>query len=186
MTFQYSIRILYYMTTNIKLQTGDMLHCSRDTFLSRIIMWATNGEVSHTALVVENWGYTYVIDAQKEGIYPMPLEDWLTKYGYDEIEVARPIKDIDTKAFSVKAHSYVGKTGYDFVTLLIRHPWYILTGKWFKEEMKSKYMTCSEYVAKVFNIKFAFKQTPQDLLEYTKRLDGIEFVHHKFEYDLVE
>ena len=174
------------MTSNIQLQTGDILHCSRDTLLSRLIMWATNGEASHTALVVENWGFTYVIDAQRPGIYPMPLEDWLEKYKYDEIEVARPINEVNEKEFSVRAHSYVGKTGYDYITLLIRHPWNILTGRWFKEEMKSKRMTCSEYVAKVFRIKFAFKQTPQDLLEYTKRLDGTEFVHKEFKYDLVE
>ena len=149
-------------------------------------MWATNGEVSHTALVTEDWGYIRVIDAQKEGIFPMPLEAWLEKYKYDEITVARPIKEINNKDYHVRAHYHVGRTGYDFVTLLLRHPWNILTGRWFREEMKSKKMTCSEYVAKVFRIKFAFKQTPQDLLEYTKRLDGVEFVHKEFKYDLVE
>ena len=166
------------------LKVGDILHCSRDTFLSRVIKVLTNGDVSHTATVIENWGQIHVLDAQADGVYPLPLETWLRKYGYDEIEVARPIEPIDEKAFCIKAYDFVGISAYDYASLILRHPLSMITGRWFQKHVPDREVTCSELIGRIFNLPNAYRLTPQDVLNYTRSVNGIKFYHKNFEYTL--
>lgn len=169
------------LATNFNLYTGDVLHCIGKGFLAKAIRWFTRSKYNHTALVVECWGETYIVDAQKNGVNPKPLEAWLKEYEY-EILVARPpeMTDLEAKTFSIRAFQKVGLTGYDFQLLLIKHPWSIITGKWKKNmrDPKDK-MVCSEYVGWVYRMLQAVRLTPQDLYEYTL---WEKFHHMKFKY----
>ena len=137
---------------------------------------------SLAAVVVEVWGQIYVIDAQKNGVNPKPLESWLREYQY-EIIVARPCTGPrDIRTFSIRAFMKVGLTGYDYASLIWRHPWSIITGKWVKDKNPSdKKMVCSEYVAWLYQIEKPYRITPMKLHEYTRRKD---FIHSKYEYEL--
>lgn len=166
-----------------QLKTGDILHCFRDTLLSRIIVRLTGGDVSHTAVVVECWDQVYVVDAQKDGVNARPLTEWLKKYKYSKITVARGINPMSKnvkKEYSIKAFSMIGHTGYDFVTLLLRFPIAIFTGKWLKERKLTDRMTCSHYVGWLENLRNAEALSPKDIKDYTMKLDGIEFNHYDF------
>lgn len=168
------------MKTNIELKTGDILHCKGKSWLSKAIRWWTKADfANHTAVVVECWGQIYVVDAQKNGINPKPLEAWLREYEYDII-VARPIiGPKDERTFSIRAFLKVGLTGYDYVSLIFRHPWAILTGKWAKTDKTADKMVCSEYVAWLYQIEKPERITPDDLHKITRK-GG--FVHSEFKY----
>lgn len=169
------------MKTNMKLKTGDILHCIGDSWLSKTIRWFTKSHVNHTGIVVEVWGQLYVIDAQKNGVNPKPLEAWLREYKY-EVIVSRPNYPIDVRKFCIRAFSKVGLTGYDFESLIIRHPLAIIRGKWAKDkDPNDKRMVCSEYVAWVFNIEKPYRITPKKLYDYCTRK---KFVESKLEYEV--
>lgn len=170
------------MDIRTDLKTGDILHCHGSRFLARLIKRFTKGWSTHTAVVVEVWGQIYVIDAQSDGVNPRPLEAWLQTYQY-EIIVARPkVGPKDPKAFSIRAFTKVGHTAYDFMSLFIRHPYSIITGKWSRDkDPNSKRMVCAEYVAWLYQIEKPYRITPKKLRDYTMRS---EFHHFKFYYDL--
>lgn len=171
------------MKANIELKTGDILHCKGNSWLSRAIRWWTKSDFSnHTAVLVEVWGQIYVVDAQNNGVNPKPLEAWLREYEY-EIIVARPITGPrDVKSFSIRAFLKVGLTGYDFISLIWRHPWALITGKWKGSDPNKDRMVCSEYVAWLYQIEKPYRITPKDLHEIT-RTRG-DFVHSTYDYTL--
>lgn len=156
------------METNLTLKTGDILHCSRNTLLAKVIKWFTKSKYSHTATVVECWGQTYIVDSQKAGFQPKPLEHWLKKYKY-KVVVARPeIGPKDPKTYAIKTFSKVSVSKYDYFALLIVHPIYALTGKWIaKGDPDRARDICAEIVARLWNIKEPYKMTPQKMYEYT-------------------
>jgi len=160
-----------------ELRTGDILHCSSDGFIGKAIKWFTKSEFSHTAVVVECWGQIYVVDAQKDGVNPRPLDAWLEKYQYDIIVARKNTGPRDPKAFSIRAFTKVGHTGYDFASLIFRHPWAIITGQWMKSDKSKHRMVCSEFVAWLFNIEFSFRITPKVMHTYTLEHD---FTHYNF------
>lgn len=170
------------MKKNLSLQTGDILHCHGKTWVSKAIRWFTKSWVNHTAVVVEVWGHTYIVDAQKNGVNPKPLEAWLKEYNY-EIIVARPkTGPKDPRTFSIRAFMKVGLTGYDYNSLIFRHPWAIITKKWARDkDTNDKRMVCSEYVAWLYQVEKPYRITPKKLYDYTKR--G-EFHHYLFTYKL--
>ena len=152
----------------VQLRTGDILHCRGSRLLSRLIMKFTKSRFSHTAIVVECWGQLYIVDAQRNGVNPRPIEEWIKEFGYS-YTISRPlIIGFDKKEFSLKAFSKVGSTKYDLASLLWYHPRYILTGKWKgKPEQKAQgRMYCSEYVAWVFNMPNWWKLSPEAVFEY--------------------
>lgn len=170
------------MKLNMQLQTGDILHCTGKSWLSRAIQKFTKSKINHTAVVVEVWGQIYVIDAQKNGVNPKPLEAWLREYEYKVI-VARPnTGPKDIKAFSIRAFLKVGLTGYDFNSLIFRHPFAILSGKWLRDkDTNDKRMVCSEYVAWLYHIEKPYRITPDMIYRYTQRAG---FLHCPLEYEL--
>lgn len=176
------INFLYLcnMEMNMQLKTGDILHCTGHSLLSKIIRWFTKSKINHTGIVVEVWDQVYVIDAQKNGVNPKPLEAWLKEYNYDVI-ISRP-GDINVREFCIKAFSKVGLTGYDFENLIIKHPLSIVRGKWVKDkDPNDDKMICSEYVAWVFDIDKPYRITPAKLYEYCKRK---KFTESKLVYNV--
>jgi len=152
------------------LKTGDIIHCRGKRLIPKLIMWATKSTISHTALFIEIWGQPYIIEAQRNGVNVKPWDAWRTKYGY-EFLIHRSndtFLQAKIKRFSVRAMSKVGTTGYDFTSLLIRHPWRLITGKWRKRKFEHDKMYCSEYVAWTHGIEHFYRMTPSDLFEYCK------------------
>lgn len=148
-----------------KLKTGDVLHCRNNRILSRLIRWATRSEWSHTAIFIEVWGQPCVIEAQANGVNVKTFENWQKKYGYT-YKVHRDMFIGNDKAFSKRAMSKAGVTGYDLVSLFIRQPWKIITGSWRKKPNEGDKMYCSEYVAWCHRIIGHYQMSPDDLHEY--------------------
>jgi uncharacterized protein YycO len=149
------------------LKTGDVLMCSSNRLISRLIKWATKSEYSHAAIFIEVWGQPFVMDAQKDGINIRPWDAWMNKYNY-EIEVLRTSSKFDPKDLSLRAATKSGSTGYDFASLIWRHPVEIITGSWRQNSNKERRMTCSEFVAWVYAINRSYKMSPQDLYDWCR------------------
>lgn len=151
------------------LKTGDILHCRRETILSKIIRWFTRSDfANHTAIVIECWGQIYVVDAQKDGVNPRPLRAWLDTYKYDVIVARTKVGPKDLNAMSIRAFMKVGNTGYDFKSLLLKYPWWTITGKWKKEADPEEKMFCSEYVAWVWQFENSERIDPAALMAHTR------------------
>ncbi|MBN1989007.1 MAG: hypothetical protein JW783_06425 [Bacteroidales bacterium] len=158
------------------LQSGDVLHCTADRLLSRIIRTFTKGRVNHTALAIEVWDELFIIDAQKDGINLRPIDEWNRKYTYS-YRVHRP-KEFTTE-IRIKAVSKIGSTPYDFLSLIVWQPIYILTGKWHGRGKKNagKRMYCSEYIAWLFDFDYWWQLSPQavyNLMEEDARFAIVE------------
>jgi hypothetical protein len=134
--------------------------------LSKTIMGITKSKRSHAAVFVEIWGNPYIVDAQRNGINPKPLQEWMDEYGYS-FDVYRPPAGFieDEKAFCIRAFSKVGLTGYGFVDLIIRHPWRALTGEW-KEKNPYDKMTCGEYTLWTYGVEKAYRMNPGEVEEW--------------------
>ena len=160
------------------LLTGDILHCTRNSVLGRLIRWFTKSEFNHSAIVVKAWGEVYVVDAQRKGVSSRPYDDWMKEFGYSYI-VSRPPANIkNVPYFSKKVFSKVGTTAYDFTHLLLKHPHYIITGKWKGKKNTTDKMVCSEFVAWCWDFTDSHKITPQLLYEITKE-KGWAFFRNK-------
>jgi len=152
--------------TNLK--TGDILHCTRDKFLSRVIKYFTKSRFSHTALFIEIWGQPYIIDAQKDGVNVRPFDAWREKYDYSII-VHRSASEFDSIAFSKRAMTKVGNTAYDFEGLILKQPWKLLTGSWKNKGNEDQRMYCSEYVAWVYVVEKSYHMSPEDVYQWCKQ-----------------
>lgn len=157
----------------MKLKTGDILHCRANRLISRLIRLFIKGWSNHTATVVIIWGQTYILEAQRKGVHLIPLDEWIKKYDY-EVIVARPNNpNFTEKMFATKALKKVGNTGYAYTSIIFHHPWAVITGKWRhqKRDPEKDKMVCSEYVAWTYGIENAYRFTPRDMMEYTKKKD---------------
>jgi uncharacterized protein YycO len=152
-----------------ELKTGDVLICQGSSWTSKVIQWFIKGWPSHAGIIIECWGQPYVVDAQANGVNPKPFDAWMKEYNY-KVRVLRTNKDFDSKALSIKAFSRVGLTGYDYISLLLKSPWYWLTGRWKKVKNSEDKMYCSEYVAWCLDIDEEHKMNPQQLYVYLLRL----------------
>lgn len=150
------------------MQTGDILNCYSNSFLSKLIRKATNSKFSHTALFIEVWGKPYIIDSQKDGTNLRPFDEWQKQYNYT-YEVRRPWFEVDKKALSERALSKSGNTAYDFEGLLIRQPWKLISGKFKHEKDAAERMYCSEFVAWVYAVPNYYELSPQDFYEWQLR-----------------
>lgn len=147
-----------------ELKSGDVLHCTSNGILGKLIRKFTKSRINHTALVIEVWGELFIIDSQKDGTNPRPFQEWVTKYDY-KYKIHRPIVFSNKEKY--RAVSKWGHTPYDFVSLFIWQPIYILTGKWHgrKEPNADSKMYCSEYVSWVFELPNWWKLSPQAAFE---------------------
>jgi hypothetical protein len=146
-------------------KTGDILHCKGSGIISKGIKLFIKSDITHTAMFIELWGQPFIIEAQAKGIYTIPFDEWVNKWGY-KYEVHRSPREINEKLIAIKAMSKLGHTGYDFKSFLIRKPIHIITGKWKVKDNEDKRMFCSEFVAWVHNIPYSERLTPKDLYDY--------------------
>lgn len=149
----------------MKLKDGDILICSGNGFIPRIIKKVTKSTYSHSAIVAIVRGKLGVIEAQANGINWKPFDAWQEKYGYDFIVYRkRNYTKIEIDFMLDKAFSKAGHTGYDFFSFVIRQPFKLITGK-FKyrgEYREVKRMICSEFVAWCYDMPNWWKMTPDD------------------------
>jgi len=151
-----------------ELETGDILHCSSDRLIGKLIRKFTKSTFSHSAIFISIWGCPYVIEAQNNGVNVKPWDEWIKKYDYKFVVTRNPLLNNETQ-FAVNAMTKVGLTAYDFEGLLLRQPWYLITGKWRNRGNKeSNKMYCSEYVAWAHGIEDYFKMSPESLWEFSK------------------
>ena len=151
-----------------KLQKGDILSCTGTGFLSKGIQLFSRSRINHTAMVVEIWGKLFIIDSQKDGTNPRPLQEWINKYNYEYVVHRPKHRAFDLKEISARAMSKVGHTPYDFKSLLWYQPRYMISGKWRGKTGgdAEKRMYCSEFVAWVYNFPGWYKLSPQDVFEF--------------------
>lgn len=146
------------------LKSGDVLHCTSNGVLGRLIQKFTKSKINHTALILEVWDSLFIADSQVDGTNLRPFEEWVKKYNYI-YEISRP------KQFPItlreRAMSKIGHTPYDLKSLFITQPIYQLTGRWVgrPEERADTKMYCSEYVSWVFSLEEWWKNSPQKVYE---------------------
>lgn len=147
-------------------KTGDIFHCQSNGIIGRAIRKATKSRFNHSAVFIEIWGQAYIMDSQAKGTNLIPFSEWNNKWKYKYFVTRDPfLKDL--KYFSMRALSKSGNTGYDFGSLIIRQPLYLLTGKWHQKESKhNNKMYCSEFVAWCHEIHSAYRMSPEDLFNY--------------------
>jgi len=150
---------------------GDILICRRKSFLSRLIRKVTKSEWSHTAMALDIWGQTCIIEMQSKGIELIPIDDWRDKWGYEFI-VFRSETEPNTKELGKKALSVVGKKiKYDYFTFIFRIPYKLITKKYkYKgEEIETKRMICSQLTGWLRDLPNWHKMTPESQFDYLKK-----------------
>lgn len=148
-----------------KLKTGDILHCSSNRMISKLIRKFTKSKFSHSALFIDIEGTSYIIDAQKDGVNLRLFSKWKDIYKYDFV-VHRSQTLFNEDIIKNRALSKSGTTAYDFEGLLIKQPVELATGKWRKEKCEECQMYCSEFVAWVWKADLSYRMSPQDLFEW--------------------
>ncbi len=140
-----------------------VLHCYSDSILSRIIRFACKSKYSHSAFKFDLYGVSFILEAQKKGVYPILYDDWVKKYKYKYDETV--LDKYNQKDIKIKSIGYCGETKYDIYSLLIIFPIYLITGKWLgKKGSNAKYkMTCSEFVSTVLDLEDPWKISPDEL-----------------------
>jgi hypothetical protein len=150
-------------------KTGDIFICRGNSLIAKGIRWATKSYYNHAAIFIEIWGQPYMMDSSSKGTNLIPFDEWEKIFNFEYVVYRNP-NLTDYKTFSIRAVSKSGNTGYDFHSLLLRHPIEILTGKWkYKGEKENERMYCSEYTAWTHEIDHAYRMSPQDLLEYCQK-----------------
>ena len=131
----------------MELKTGYILHCSGKSLLSRLIMRFTKGKFSHTAIVLEIGGKVCVVGAQNNGVNIREFKEWQNEFKY-KYSVSIPIyQAFNKEEIANKILSKVGVTKYDYFSLLIAQPFYLLTRKWIgNKKNAAKKFYCSEFV----------------------------------------
>jgi len=150
------------------MNTGDILVCKRQSWLSKLIKKATRSDWSHTATVVEIWDQVYVIEMQSKGVELISFDEWIEKWGYEFLLFRNPA-NFDQKEFAKKALSVVGKkTKYDYFTFMFRIPYKLVTKKYKYrgEEIETKRMICSQLTAWLHDLEGWHKSTPATQYEF--------------------
>ena len=84
----------------------------------------------------------------------------------DEYKVHRNPNIGDEKIYALRAMSKTGVTGYDFVSLLIRQPIRLITGKWRKQKNEEDRMYCSEYAMWTHRVERSYRMSPHDVYQF--------------------
>jgi hypothetical protein len=137
-----------------------VLHCTSNAPIGQMIQAATGSKYSHSALYFLIDGKPFIIDSQHDGTQMRPFEDWVRRYRYDFEATACEYN-------LPRAKEYLGRP-YDYRSLLLRHPFKLMTKKWLKDNASSNELCCSEYVALYLGFPNAKEMTPRDIREGTK------------------
>ena len=150
----------------------DILSCQGSSLISKGIRLFTGSKTTHTAQVVSCWGQLYVVDAQKNGVNPKPYDEWMKKYNYKYIIHRPKLKQLklNEENFNIRAFSKVGVKKYDFFSLVVRQPLFILTGKWIgSKSWNDDKFYCSDYVGWLWYVPKFWQKSPVQLREYLEQ-----------------
>ena len=130
------------------------------SYLSVLIRLFTKSYWNHTAVGVVLNGHDWVLDANQNGVVLDPWDVWINKYGVKKYAITPSNKEIETGALL----KYVGRP-YDFLSVFIWQPIYILTGKWLgKTGIDASEKTyCTEIYSFVHGLKDPERITTGDL-----------------------
>jgi hypothetical protein len=141
------------------LRNGDVLHCKRNSFLSKAIRFFTvSDKTSHTALVQKLHGNVFIVDSQADGTRLRTFEDWNEKYKYDVI-ITRGEKISEEELLDAIQPYLNSMYGYWDI---VKHIFRTRLGIWMGSKREDKYLICSEFVLRVFGNKDAYKSDPED------------------------
>lgn len=142
------------------LQDGDVLICTSNRIIPRLIKWATKSKWTHSCQYFIKDGTEGILEAQEKGVHFLTYEDWVKRYNYEYIVYRRRI--INLEQLKEKAFSKLGNTGYDYVSFMIKQPIKLLTGKWVYqgERIEGRAMICSELTAWIEGHRDYYKMTP--------------------------
>jgi len=140
------------------LRNGDVLHCTRNSFMSKAIRYFTVSKISHTALVLKIYGNVFIVDSQADGTRIRTFEDWNSKYGYDIIITRGEKISEEDLIDSIKPYLNSMYGYWDIFKHIIRTRF----GVWIGSKREGKNLICSEFVLRVFGNKDAYKSDPED------------------------
>lgn len=143
-----------------KLKNGDILHCERNSLISRLIKRVTRSKISHTALILEIDNELFVVDSQSDGTRIRFFDAWHNQYKYNLI-ATRPPQKYKPKELIGKIRPYLNKK-YGYIDL-IRHFILANSGIWIGSKREDKNLICSEFVMRVYGVQDAYKMTPKDV-----------------------
>jgi hypothetical protein len=147
------------ITNSSLLRNGDVLHCKRNSFLSKAIRFFTvSDKTSHTAIVLKIHGNVFIVDSQADGTRIREFDQWNEKYNYDVI-ITRKGK-ISEEELIERVKVYLNSP-YGFFDLL-RHVIFYRLGVWLGSKREGKRLTCSEFVMSVFGGEEAYRFSPED------------------------
>jgi hypothetical protein len=129
------------------LNTGDIILYSGHKPLARAIQFFEHSKWNHAGLVIDIWGEKCVIEATGKGVHHAKIEDSIKG---SIIMVRRPVFDFDEKGLCKSATLMCGNYKYDFFDLVVRRPFFEITGKWVFGNSSNR-MICSEVPTKAFN-----------------------------------
>lgn len=128
-------------------------------------MGFTQSKWSHISVAINLQGDVYIVEMQRTGCDLISYNNWVKKYNY-YYEIYRPIEPASINRILSKSSN----TKYDLRSLFIRQPLKIIkeriTGKKSilrKVKNEDSKMTCSEYVAWLYDIKHYYDMTPDDI-----------------------
>jgi hypothetical protein len=160
----------------MELKTGDVILFHTKFKITKPLTWipvfirlCLNTRYNHVGVIISNWGKLFLNEADEKGIVAVPIEERLKNKEYVVLRCIHPIIERD---FAIKANSYLGSK-YDFLSLFVYYPIYLLTGKWIeptRSRNDQRKLFCSEYVALLYDIPNWWKVNPKDIL------------YHKFFY----
>jgi len=149
------------------MKTGDIIACRGNRLISRLIMAFTKSKYSHVSVALAIHDDIYIVEMQHAGCDLISLDNWIKKYNY-KYEVYRPVDPVSLKLILSKAST----TKYDLRSLFLRQPLKIIkeriTGKKStlrKVKNEDSKMTCSEYVAWLYEIEDYYDMTPDDVVK---------------------
>lgn len=140
-------------------------------WLSAGIRAFTGSKWGHSAALIDLWGEWYVIEMDPSPRIT-PFEKWKQT---DKVMQVSEFKFLynDKLWASLALGKQDGGTKYDYFSLFIYQPIYILTGQWIgrKSNKADTRLYCSEYIALIWNKMFAnafpewWTTTPRDLVD---------------------
>ena len=156
----------------MKLETGDILHCKGKSLLSRLILKFTKGQFSHTAIVIIEEGELKIVGAQNNGVSKRKYKQWKKEFNYN-YTVSRPIyKGFSKSEIQKRILSKTDVIGYDYFSLIVLQPIFLLTGKWLGNKKRAeKRFYCSEFVGWVYDLPKWYELNPQGLYKFVKNSD---------------
>lgn len=153
------------MEKKIILEDCDVVFCTGNSWISKLIKWWTKSEFSHVAFFVELEGLPFIVDAQKDGVNVRPLEEWRKKYNYKETVLYDPLINDEAKGIRKKrALKKAGVTPYDFLSTVIKQPFKLMFGRWLKSKKdEDEKMNCSEFQSYILYVDNWNEISPAEL-----------------------